>query len=129
MDAKLSRTLADFIRHCVPTLQAAEVLLFFAHHRDRVFTAEEIVSAIRPFVATVPTVQEYVRLFMDSGLVAANPPGYVYAPASQALEEAIGELGHAFNERPVTLIAAIYKIADSKLQSFSDSFDLRRNDS
>src|SRR6187455_1332010 len=71
MDAKLSRTLADFIRHSVPTLQAAEVLLFFAHHRDRVFTAEEIVSAIRPFVATVPTVQEYVRLFMDSGLVAA----------------------------------------------------------
>jgi hypothetical protein len=45
--------------------------------------------------------------------------------ASSALEQAIGELGRAYNERPVTLSGAIYRIADSKIQSFSDSFRLR----
>ena len=128
-DDKLSRTLVDFIRQCVPTLQAAEVLLFFANHPDGAFSAEEIVVAIRPFVATVPAVQDYIRLFVKAGLVAATPQGYVYAPVSGALAGAIGELGNAFNERPVTLITTIYKIADSKIQSFSDSFDLRGTDS
>jgi hypothetical protein len=58
-------------------------------------------------------------------LIALRPDGYAYEPATPALEQAIGELGHAYNERPVTLIGSIYRIADSKIQSFSDSFRLR----
>jgi hypothetical protein len=35
-----------------------------------------------------------------------------YGPASTELERGVGELSHAYNERPVTLITAIYHIAD-----------------
>lgn len=59
--------------------------------------------------------------------MAVRRDGYAYAPATPALEHAIGELGHAYNERPVTLIAAVHRIADAKIQSFSDSFRLRDN--
>ena len=119
--------LLDFIHLCIPTLQAAEVLLFFAGHPERSFRPEDVVVAMRPLSVTVPAVKEYLARFVDSGLIAVRQDGYAYAPATPALEHAIGELGHAYNERPVTLIAAVHRIADGKIQSFSDSFRLRDN--
>lgn len=125
MARELSGSLLDFIRQCIPTLQAAEVLLFFASHPDRRFKPEEVVVEMRPDIVTVPAVKEYLARFSEARLIDSQPDGYSYAPASSALEQAIGELGRAYNERPVTLITAIYRIADSKIQSFSDSFKLR----
>jgi len=109
----------------VPTLQAAEVLLLFAAHPDRDFTPEETVVAIRPIVVTVPAVREYLGGFVGSGLVTEDGGRFIYAPSTPDAERAVLELGHAYNERPVTLITEIYKIADSKLQWFSDAFRLR----
>ena len=43
----------------------------------------------------------------------------------KALDHAVADLRLAYDERPVTLIATIYRIADRKIQSFSDSFRLR----
>jgi hypothetical protein len=125
MARELPGSLLDFIRQCIPTLQAAEVLLFFASHPERRFKPEEVVVEMRPDIVTVPAVKEYLARFSEGGLIDSQPDGYSYAPASSALEQAIGELGRAYNERPVTLITAIYRIADSKIQSFSDSFKLR----
>jgi hypothetical protein len=125
MEHDLPDGLLDFIHRSIPTLQAAEVLLFFAGHPDRVFRPEEVVVGMRPLIVTVPAAKEYLERFLEHGLIAVRPDGYVYGPASPALERAIGELGRAYNERPVTLIAAIYRIADKKIQSFSDSFKLR----
>lgn len=125
MAPELPGSLLDFIHHCIPTVQAAEVLLFFAARPDRAYKPEEVVVAMRPLVVTVPAVKEYLTRFVDTGLIALGSDGYAYGPASSALEQAIGELGRAYNERPVTLIGAIYRIADSKIRSFSDSFRLR----
>jgi len=127
MPDDLPRVLLDLIRDCIPTLQAAEVLLFFAGHPDSIFKPEEVVVAMRPLIVTVPAVKEYVAQFVECGLIASQTDGFAYGPASPKLEHAIGSLGHAYNERPVTLIAAIYRIADSRIQSISDSFKLRRD--
>jgi hypothetical protein len=121
--------LVALLHRCISTLEAAEVLLFFAAHPEAAFTAEETVVAIRPKVVTVPAVKEYATLFVTSGLIRKTAERFQYGPATPDLERAIGELAHVYNERPVTLITAIYKIADSKLQSFSDSFDLREGKS
>lgn len=129
MVTALPSSLIAFLRRCIPTLEAAELLLFFAAHPEASFTAEETVVAIRPKVVTVPAVKEYAGLFVTSGLITESDGRFQYGPASPGLERAIGELAHAYNERPVTLITAIYRIADSKLKSFSDSFDLREDKS
>ena len=105
------------------------MLLFFAAHPEGAYTAEEIVVAVRPNVVTVPAVREYAALFVASGLIVEAHGRFTYGPAAPDLQRAIGELAHIYNERPVTLITAIYKIADSRLQSFSDSFDLREDKS
>lgn len=62
MPVDLPPRLVQFIRQCIPTLQAAEVLLFFAANPDRELKPEEVVVAIRPIVVTVPAVKEYAGL-------------------------------------------------------------------
>ena len=110
-------SLLDFVHQCIPTPQAAEVLLFFAGHPDRSFKPEDVVVAMRPLIVTVPAVKEYVARFLENGLIAVRPDGHAYHSASTAVEHAIGELRSAYNKRPVTLIAAIHRIADRKIQT------------
>jgi hypothetical protein len=127
MATELSARLLQFIRQCVPTYQAAEVLLFLAANPDHDFSPEEIVVAMRPSVITYPAVIEYTALFAESALISETDGRFRYQPATRELEEALGALAHAYNERPVTLIRTIYRIADSKIQAFSDSFKLRED--
>lgn len=127
MAPELSAALLQFIRQCVPTYQAAEVLLFLAANPDRDFSPEEIVVGMRPSVVTYPAVREYAVLFAESGLIRETHGRFRYQPATRELEEALGSLAHAYNERPVTLIRTIYGVADSKIQAFSDSFKLRKD--
>lgn len=127
MAGSLSTSLIDFIHRYVPTYQAAEVLLFFAAHPDRDFSAEEIVVAMRPVVITVPAIEEYTSLFANKGLIRQAQGRYTYSPTSAELERGIGELAHAYNEKPVTLIRFIYRLTDSTIQSFADSFKLRED--
>jgi hypothetical protein len=127
MTAALPASLLRFIVQCIPTLQAAEVLLFFAANRDRAFKAEDIAAAMRPALVTVPAIKEYLGLFKRSGVITEDDEQCRYAPATHDIEEAVALLARAYNERPVTLIGAIYKIADSRIQSFSDSFKLRED--
>ena len=127
MPSDLPHKLLQFIQSSLPTYQAAEVLLFFAAHPDRAFTPEEIVVGLRPVVITVPAVKEYARLFVIRQLIVEANGTYTYGPADE-LELRIGELAHAYNEKPVTLIRAIYQIADSRIQSFADAFDLRKDE-
>lgn len=127
MAQELPTQLLRFIRDCLPTYQAAEVLLLLVANADREFRAEEIVTAMRPVVITLGAVNEYVSLLAASGVLAERSGGYVYAPATRKIENAVADLRQAYNERPVTLIGAIHKISDSKIQSFSDSFKWRED--
>lgn len=121
MATGLPRSLVQFIDECVPTYQAAEVLLFFAAHPDADFSAEDVVVAMRPAIVTVRVVKECTSLFVDKGLIRRAHARYRYSPSTETLERGIRELAHAYNEKPVTLIRAIYRIADSKFQTFGDS--------
>ena len=126
MTDDLSRSLIEFINECIPTYQAAELLLFLAAHPEGDFSVEDIVVSMRPVVITMPAVKEYTSLFVLKGLIRQSEGRYKYDPSDQR-EGGIGELAHAYNEKPVTLIRTIYHIADSKIQSFADSFKLRED--
>ena len=125
MTGDLPQALLRFIQSSIPTYQAAEILLFLAAHPEREWKPEEIVVAMRPVVITVPAVKEYIALFKARGIVTDRDACFQYAPSSPDVENGIAALAHAYNERPVTLIAAIYRIADNPIQSFADAFKLR----
>jgi hypothetical protein len=112
MSDHLPTTLLEFIHASVPTFQAAEALLFFAENRDRDFSVEEIVVGMRPRLITGAAVREYAALFAARRLVTETNGRFRYDPASPDLTRAVSELSTAYNERPVTLITAIYQAAD-----------------
>jgi hypothetical protein len=115
MTPDLPETLLKFLHSNIPTFQAADALLFFAQHRDRDFTAEEVVVGMRPRMISLATVKEYVALFTERRLITESGGRFRYRPASWELECRVGELSHAYNEKPVTLISAIYQVADGHI--------------
>ena len=112
MTDDLSSSLLELIHSSIPTFQAAEALLFFAANRDRDFSAEEMVVGMRPREITNVAAREYAALFTARRLVTEVNGRFRYAPVSSELERGVGELAYAYNERPVTLIIAIYRVAD-----------------
>jgi hypothetical protein len=56
---------------------------------------------------------------------AASGVGYRYAPATPALHRAVGMLLQMYNQRPVTLVRALYARPSTAVQSFADAFRLR----
>ena len=115
MRLDLPETLLKFLHSNVPTFQAADALLFFAQNRDRDFSAEEVVVGMRPRMITLAAVREYVALFTKHNLVTECNGRFRYRPASRELERRVGELSNAYNEKPVTLISAIYRVADGHI--------------
>jgi hypothetical protein len=105
MTTALPDTLLHFIATCVPSFQAAQVLLFLAAHRDRDFAPEEIVIGMRPVVVRLSSVKEYTALFARHDLIVENGGRYRYNP--RAHEHNVGELARAYNEQPVSLIRAV----------------------
>jgi len=124
---EFSDNLLQFLAAAVPTFPAAELLVFLAGHTERIWSAEEIVSAIKPISITLAAVQEYMALFKANGIVDEKTKDqFRFTPASSSLQAAVDELTHAYNERPVTLIRIIYSVSEDSIRSFADSFRLKK---
>lgn len=112
----------------IPAFAAAEVLVFMVQNAGEAKTAAELAEALLPSVVAVSVIDGYLAVFKARDLVREEAPQkFRYAPATPALDQSARALVTAFNERPVTLIRAIYTLADSKIQSFADSFRLRND--
>lgn len=117
MTLDLPETLLKFLHTNIPSFQAADALLFFAQNRDRDFSAEEVVIGMRPRMISLAAAKQYAALFTEQRLVTESNGRFRYRPASWELECRVGELSHAYNEKPVTLISAIYHVADGHIDS------------
>jgi hypothetical protein len=126
MSTELSPTLLDFIRTCIPTYQVAEVLLALAALPDRDFSPDDVVAIMRPVVITTATARKHLTLLTARGLLRQHAGRFTYSP-SPDLEQRTQELIRAYNERPVTLVRAIYSHEVDGIQSFADAFKLRKD--
>lgn len=127
-DFDFSEDLLQLIRKVIPTFASAEVLVFMVQNAGEAKSAAELAEALRPSVIGISVVDGYLAAFKTGDLVHEEAPQkFRYDPATSALDQAARALVTAFNERPVTLIRAIYTLADSKIQSFADSFRLRND--
>lgn len=123
---ELPESLHHLIRCCLPDFRTAELLVFLARQGPIACNIDEAIEALRPSQFRPALVTEYLDLFQRCGLVAAMDEGrFVYRPRTDELADAVTALVHAYDERPVSLIRAIYAAADSPIQSFADSFRLR----
>ncbi len=106
-----------------------EVLLLLRDDAPRALATSDIVERTkRPAEFIDTSIQDLVA----GGLVAEDQGQggrreYRYNPRSEPLRHAVDELALMYNERPVTLVRAIYDRAPTPVASFADAFRLRRN--
>jgi DNA-binding IclR family transcriptional regulator len=77
-------------------------------------------------LATLPAARRCLEELAAGGLVAPDGhEAYRYAPAGDT--DAVDALAQMYNERPVTLVRAIYNRL-APVEAFADAFRLRRDE-
>jgi len=123
-DPDFPEELQGLIEAAVPSVEAAELLLALHARADRDWTAAELVHAVRPTRIDPATVAKTLELFAARGLAEARTGGgFRYRVATPELDALVRALAKAYNERPVTLIRAIYT---AKIRLFADAFRIKK---
>lgn len=127
-DADFSDDFCRFLQQNIPSVDAAELLLFLRAHAERSWAAPEAAANLRPAVQIADAdAARYLESFSARGLVASGADRRVqFRPANEELEMSTQMLALAYRERPVTLIRMIYALRDSRIQTFADAFKLKR---
>jgi hypothetical protein len=105
-DAEFSDEFCRLVQGCLPTVDAAELLL--TAYRD-------------PAVALKPG--KAAEALRAAGLLDNERR---YHPASEELARHVATLAQAYEQRPVTLVRLIYALRDHKIRSFAEAFKLRK---
>jgi hypothetical protein len=127
-DADFTDDFCRFLQQNIPSVDAAELLLFLRTHPDSSWGAHEAAANLRPGVQIADAdAARYADTFAARGLVLAGPDKRVqFKPATEELEMYTQMLALAYKERPVTLIRMIYALRDSRIQTFADAFRIKR---
>lgn len=123
MASELPENVLALLKRGIPTYAAAEFLLLI--RKVGKFAAAAELCAMKQPPADAKEVEGYLAIFQAQGLIEYGDGAFRYAPVSDELNCAVEGLAVAYNERPVTLIRTIYALADSKIQSFADSFKIK----
>ena len=127
-DADFSDDFCRFLQQNIPSVEAAELLLYLRAHAERSWAGAEAAANLRPAVQLNDAdAARYVEAFAARGLASVGPDGRArFAPASEETATFAETLAAAYEQRPVTLIRMIYALRDSRIQTFADAFKLKR---
>jgi hypothetical protein len=127
-DAGLPSEVRQLIARQVTTMEQVEVVLLLARSEGRALGLDEIRTTLRLPPTALP--EKTFLALEEAGLIqrdAGPSPTWRYAPATVLLRRAAELLAVAYNERPVTLVRALYD-RPSPVQSFADAFRIRKED-
>jgi hypothetical protein len=114
-DSDFSDEFCRFIQSCIPSVEAAELLVMLVD------------GGPKPTKVESPEAVRQAEAFRSCGLAVADADGgYRFKPQSPELAQYATTLATAWRQRPVTLIRVIYALRDNKIKSFADAFRLRK---
>jgi hypothetical protein len=127
-DAEFSDEFCRFIQETLPSVDAAELLLWLSGNADAAWEPSEVASKLRPALNIEGAeASRYLDLFVARGLLSVGPDKKIqFRPATEELAAQVRTLTQAYRQRPVTLIRMIYALRDAKIRSFADAFKLTR---
>ena len=125
-DNALPVEVRQLIARHLATMEQVDVLLLLARTPEQWRSGEEIRTGLRidetgVAARTFDELRAARLIEVDDG----DPIRYRYAPADPRDRAAVDLLALAYNERPVTLVRAIYA-RPTPAQSFADAFRLRK---
>lgn len=115
-----------FLQRSVPSVDAAELLLLLAEHRERSWDIAELQTKLATITAlTEADVARNLDAFHQVGVVGREADKRVRYRPSPPFDGHVATLARLYVERPVTLFRVIYALRDAKIKTFSDAFRLR----
>lgn len=118
----------DLIARHLDTMEQVEALLLLRRNPDREWQAGEVALEVHTSPEKALAALEILHKHSMVSRSAGEPRSYRYSPATPALHTAVENLEVAYNTRPVTLVKALYEYPARPIQSFADSFRLRKTD-
>jgi DNA-binding IclR family transcriptional regulator len=116
-------TLLQFAATSISSVWALELLLLMKK-TPRIWSVVELVAQLRGSDAAI---SEALQRLQSAGLVTDEEGGFRYAPSSPDSEALANELDALYRLKPVSVVSAIAKAPNIKLQILSDAFKLKRD--
>jgi hypothetical protein len=117
--------LLALIRTAIRSVWALELLLVMKRQPERAWATAALVQELR---ASAPLVSDNLAQLAVAGLIREEPEGFVYGPATPALEEAVSALEAAYRQRPVHVVNLIVGASTQNVQGFADAFRFKREE-
>jgi hypothetical protein len=123
---EISPELRDLIDRHIRSIDEVEVLLCLYHSKGESLAAQAVAAKCNKPEADVG---EDLRELTDSGFLVYDrfEDTYSYSVRNVAVNNAVEQLAHLYNERPVSLIHAIYERPSSSVRNFAEAFRFRRS--
>jgi hypothetical protein len=125
-EPQLTPELRNLIEHHLGSLDEIEVLVAVFKRRGQRATAPEIAGEVSKPDANV---SEHLEQLVSRGLLLhhAQDGSFSYPERESDVDASVGQLVRMYEQRPVTLIKALYDRPSSAVLSFADAFRLRRD--
>jgi hypothetical protein len=123
-DVQFSDEFCQFLKECIPAVDAAELLLVFQRRPDADFSMEEALARLGPGIRREDA-ERYMLAFAGLGMLQASDGRFRYLRDHERAGM-VETLAQAYAQRPVTLVRVIYALRDSKIQTFAEAFKLRK---
>jgi hypothetical protein len=119
--------LRALIRDCIPDLDAAEFLLVFVRHPEESFDLDALAAKVAAQQTSSAVARKYLCQFESCGLVEREEERYRLASLDAQRRKCLEALARLYNERPVTLVRAIYGLRDERIRALADAFRIRND--
>jgi hypothetical protein len=121
-----SADVKQFIDQNIESLAQLEALLLMRQDHERGWNADEIAKALYiPAELAGTLLTEFTRRGFAKQVPDAETR-YCYGPTDANLDQLIGHVAAAYQERRVAIISLIYSKPLNKVQTFADAFRLRK---
>ena len=129
MATGLQASIANFIHRYIHSFEELEVLLLLSASPGRRWTAQQVDESIR---SNLESIERRLDQLVEHQLVARYTDGdtiqFQFHPVTQDLTVLVEQLAKAYKEHRVSVIEQIFAEPPSSIQSFADSFRIRRKD-
>lgn len=117
-----------FIERHIHTLEQLEILRLLFEDPARSRSASELATELR---TNVESARARLAPLVADGLVAMTSPAatYRYRPASERLNQQVGQLLRCYRERRVAVITQIFAPPTAAARAFADAFRIKKGDS
>jgi hypothetical protein len=123
-----SNEFSAFVRDCIPSLEAAAVLVCMAREPERDWSAAELVERLGTSLSiTLAEIERAIELFEARGLVERRPGARARMTGSYLQARRLATLVEAYDHQPVTLVQLIHAMREERIRMFSDAFRIRKD--